>query len=338
MNRMYFICFAVMIMLYQANQSKADCSKYVANSDAITVFDQPLKYLDEPFPKAYRSLGYHFDFERYNAMAVDLYGMDRMNISGSAQFTKSQLRRVLNSIKENQQSVTMVLILDLRQESHGFINGLPFRFYIDRNEINKNVDPDCILQKEEREVKSLTRSEQNHIINISYSKKESYKLNLSSSVPFQTQDIHTECETVNALANEFLDRDLQVDYERFYVLDHNRPSDEDVDKFVSLFDTHNNEYTWLHIHCAGGKGRTTSFMAMADMLLNASQVEFKEIIKRQHVIGGSNLYATSGKPAWRAAAAKERLKFLEQFYNFATSPNGRLAGVSWSEFVDSSPK
>ena len=50
---------------------------------------------------------------------INLTGLDKLNISGSAQFSESGLSLIKSSIPNNFDLIDV----DLRQESHGFING-----------------------------------------------------------------------------------------------------------------------------------------------------------------------------------------------------------------------
>jgi hypothetical protein len=92
------------------------------------------------------------------------------------------------------------------------------------------------------------------------------------------------------------------------------PPQAEIDRFVKLVE-HMDKNTWLHVHCAAGSGRTTTFMAFFDMMHNAHAVSFEDIINRQWLIGGFQLI--NGKPsaAWKAQYAKERLKVIRQFYD-----------------------
>jgi hypothetical protein len=85
-------------------------------------------------------------------------------------------------------------------------------------------------------------------------------------------------------------------YARLYVTDHCRPRDSQVDTFVALVQKYYRRKLWFHLHWSplfsclfvfffknfsshGGKGRTTLFLCMYDMLVNASRgVSFDEFL------------------------------------------------------------
>ncbi|MCE5318822.1 MAG: hypothetical protein LLG04_15855, partial [Parachlamydia sp.] len=107
--------------------------------------------------------------------------------------------------------------------------------------------------------------------------------------------------------------DAGVGYLRLYLTDHMAPSSEEIERFLSFYRALSPN-SWLHVHCAGGDGRTTTLMTIVDMLHNAKELSFEEIVARQHALGGSNL-AHCGDPLdWKYPYAKERLEFLRKFY------------------------
>lgn len=130
---------------------------------------------------------------------------------------------------------------------------------------------------------------------------------------------------------------LGVKYHRFAVTDVTRPEDSDVDEFVKFFkelkikEKIEGEKYWLHFHCLAGKGRTTTFMSLFEMLQTAGPdvQSFEEILEDQHRVGGAdllNMWYTRSGPAW--------VSFLRNFYEYAKDQeHGYQSGKSWSEWV-----
>ena len=120
-------------------------------------------------------------------------------------------------------------------------------------------------------------------------------------------------------------------YLRLTLTDHLTPHHLEVDRFVRFYKTLS-KGAWLHFHCFAGKGRTTTFMVMYDMLKNADKVSFDDIVMRQFAIGGINLTAYNpNKPVWRQKAVTERIEFLKDFYQYVKA-NPKLQ-KSWTQWA-----
>ena len=104
-------------------------------------------------------------------------------------------------------------------------------------------------------------------------------------------------------------------------------------RFVD-FDTTLAPGVWLHFHCRGGDGRTTTFLAMHDIIHNAPQVSVNDILVRQYLLGGVNLYKPpDDSTSYQYPFAVEREKFIRDFYDYvyAVKPGGFK--VNWSAWV-----
>jgi len=225
-------------------------------NEPIKLLDRPMKHLDMEFPSSYRMLGESFEYSKYKNKTLDLYGLDKLNISGSAQFSVPQLENVMLDVVKHNPKIKKLIVLDLRQESHGFIEGKPFRFHMPRNEINAKVDPESILERERKLLDELINDKSNKQVHIRYSNRidSGEKFSLNHYISFQTNDIKSESEVVDALCSKIGGHTgVDIVYERFYVLDHSRPSDADIERFVDMFESIG-ETVWVHIHCAAGKG------------------------------------------------------------------------------------
>lgn len=106
-----------------------------------------------------------------------------------------------------------------------------------------------------------------------------------------------------------------------------------VDQFIE-FIHHLPKDAWLHIHCDGGKGRTTTFMIMVDTLKNGKNLSIEDIVKRQYQLGGVDLFDTS---VWvKGTYTKEQLDarkdFVVSFHHYVNDPEG-YEKKSWSEWL-----
>ncbi len=118
-------------------------------------------------------------------------------------------------------------------------------------------------------------------------------------------------------------------YYRIPVTDATRPEDSDVDSFITFLRDIQGKNHWLHFHCLAGLGRTTTFMAMYEMIKTATLkgTTFEDIIRRQHQIGGANLAFM-----WYSSSRVKWLNFLHNFYVY--SKHGFHQGMSWSKWVE----
>jgi hypothetical protein len=152
-------------------------------------------------------------------------------------------------------------------------------------------------------------------------------------------------EIDSAFSEEELLKKHNIQYRRFHIVDHQWPTPHVTD-FLVLYiihilkrqlntSTNLSDMNYIYFHCHGGEGRTTTVLCMYDMLFNAKQVSFKDIITRQKLLGGKDMYAScflTGAqqshlkhntdryvidiPSYKQYCAKERLKYLRKFYQY----------------------
>jgi hypothetical protein len=112
-------------------------------------------------------------------------------------------------------------------------------------------------------------------------------------------------------------------YERLYVADFHAPTDELVDTFVrSILNLPKDKTTWLHFHCAAGDGRTTTFMAMAQMMVMADKKSLDQILIDQRDVSPdqTNLCCyCKAQNAWKNAWARDRYGFLDLFHRYCVA-------------------
>ena len=99
-------------------------------------------------------------------------------------------------------------------------------------------------------------------------------------------------------------------YKNFRIGSKYLSKDEDIDEFVSFFDTLPKD-VFLYFHCIHGKGRTSMMLVMADIIRNSPRVSLKDIIKRQYLLGSVDLFDTT--PWTRATYATKALESRKEF-------------------------
>ena len=91
-------------------------------------------------------------------LPMRLRDIPTLNISGSAQFTKDQLLNLKNSINKDN-----ICIVDLRQESHGFINDLAISFYSIGKDLNNGFTTEETISTEDKLLNSIKQNSQINI-------------------------------------------------------------------------------------------------------------------------------------------------------------------------------
>lgn len=259
------------------------------NVNLIVDFRNP-EFSSTRFRKTSSNLNFH------NDTSLNLTGLNELNISGSRQFGTTNLSEIINAIG----TLKPITIIDLRQESHGFINDLPVSWANSKNNANLGLNKKQVLQDEANKLKSV---ELNKSITF-------YNHPQLTIIPTKVQDEASLVKT-KSLA-----------YVRITVTDGKIPTDDMVDYFINFARTNNN---WLHFHCKQGIGRTTTFMIMYDMMKNSKLVSLNDIIKRQLLLANFNSKEID------SFNNNERTAFLNKFYQYCRSNNDSY-NLSWSHW------
>lgn len=246
-------------------------------------------------------------YQRHIGPTPTRKGLNKLNASASGQFSKRGLKSILKLIPADD-----VLLVDLRRESHGFLDGTAVSWYGYRNYENVNKAP---IEIENTQQERLLQAKAIGNVRI-----------FDDKVAAKPRPLHVN----KAFSEKDLADHYDLGYIRLYVIDHHRPDDATVDQFLEIVRQLPDE-TWIHFHCAGGKGRATTFMTMYDMIRNSRDVSIDDIIRRQHLLGGSDLYQTKRALIWKNEPATERLEFVKRFYEY-TKANPHLE-MSWSEWI-----
>jgi hypothetical protein len=244
-------------------------------------------------------------------------GMLFLRASGSAQFSEKNLQWIKHKLGKYK-----ITVVDLRQEAHGFLNGLPISWYMAEDQINRGKGLAQIESDEESRLDGLLRKKDVTV----------FKLADSDEPQGFERGVDPELVKVNdAVTEKQLCADLELYYVRLPVADYQRPADKEVDRFIELVRSMDQD-SWLHIHCAQGVGRTTIFLAMFDMMHNAKYVSLEDIVKRQWLLGGIDLLSTDVSNQWEYPYAEERANFVRHFYQYCQNNNDDFKQL-WSEWL-----
>lgn len=254
------------------------------------------------------------DAEDKAALPESFRRVEWLRASGSAQFSEKELLEVKKNISE-----VKIVLVDLRQESHGFINGLPISWYGEKNWANAGKSVEEVLQLEQKELSELAAAQQA----IVYSKLKKDK---SSGGLVSAVSMAVPIEVVSS--EEQLARQNEMGYFRLAITDHCRPDDESVERFVEFVRTLP-PGSWLHMHCEAGHGRTTTFLTMYDMMKNAKNDSCAAIITRQRDIGGIDLLSSEEDRGWRMEKDQERKRFIKRFYQYCQANDDQYS-LKWT--------
>ncbi|MBS4839476.1 fused DSP-PTPase phosphatase/NAD kinase-like protein [Clostridium sp.] len=218
-----------------------------------------------------------------NNSTLNLVGLDNLNISGSQQFSKMNLPLLLKAIDTN----LPVIDFDLRQESHGFINGIPISFENEHNNANKGLSNDQVLKKEKAQLDSIKKG-----VPISFHNHPNKTI-----TPEEVFDEKTLVTSDN------------IKYMRIFATDEELPSVESIDSFITII-KNLKEDSWLHFHCKEGIGRTTTFMIFYDMMKNYNNVSANDITNRQIEL------ADFDSNDVHLLTSERRIALYDSFYNY----------------------
>lgn len=226
-------------------------------------------------------------------------GMDTMNYSASSCMSEKEFENVLLSAPVN---ADKFYDIDLRGESHGYLDGMAVSWFNNNDWGNDGREQFIIESIEKDQLKDAFKHQP-----ISIHKFADKGNNVEEPFEYTATTVRTEEQMVKEHGAKYL---------RLALLDHFRPDDSDVDRFLTFYKQLPSD-AWLHYHCYAGVGRTAVFATMHDIIKSAGNgVSFDDIIARQYLIGPTNLASWEGKNNWKMKSYKERYIFLRQFYDY----------------------
>lgn len=266
-------------------------------------------------PRNFRTTNDHLKIK--GAANPSVAGLAQLRASGSAEFTADSLKAMLAKLPGP------VTIFDLRQEDHGFINGNAVSWYATNNWANVGKSPKEVAADEKQRLESCAVGTEVVLSDDTAIKRESASATVERVA---VQIVQTERRLAKAAG---------ASYVRIPVTDHCRPTDAAVDQFI-LAVRALPPGNWAHFHCRAGKGRTTTFMVLYDMLRNAREVPLQDIADRQSALVGDYNVLAVDADGGKAGCSADRAVFVKAFYDYArANPNG--SPLLWSEWLKVQP-
>ncbi len=254
--------------------------------------------------------------EQAQAPVNFIHGIEKLNSSASGQFSESNL---LTTLQEREKK--HIWIIDLRSESHAFVDGQAISWYGPHNADNQHLTLSEITQKEKKQISDLVKQNQFHVGHIV--RKRSGMVQEVTPELVKSNQIETESELTYRLGYHYV---------RLPVVDRNVPNHHILDELINLVET-GPKNAWYHFHCRAGKGRATTFMVLYDIIKNGDKLLLNDIIERQAYFGGKDLRKLPVKQQdlWKLESAKDRLQLLKDFHQFRQSP--QYLKMPWSEWI-----
>ena len=253
---------------------------------------------------------------------VDLRGFNDLAMSASAQISENTFQAVRKNMKGK------IWIVDLRQESHGFIDGVAIDWLEGKNEGNKGLNLEEMQHKERTLLEELQKNPTVSIHEIISMDSLGAEIAVTRKHEVRVQKVETEAE---------LAKRLGVEYIRIPVSDRGFPSAEQVDRFLNL-----PQDAWLHFHCMGGVGRASTLMLMLDMLHHGNAFSLETYLNRQYWLLGKETFLYGEPdvkwPLWMHIEIRSKNDFLERFHCFASdAKRGNLTWSQWNEALKKPP-
>jgi len=249
-----------------------------------------------------------------------------LRASGSHQVDAMVLADVVNRIAEGGPELRRLLIVDLRQESHAFLDGRAVSWCADKDWSNVGQPPAWIARDEQCQLEKLATAPDTLVYAVH--KDADGDLQILGSSPFHVTRAETEEMVV-----EQIQRRLAISYLRLHVTDHCAPEDDAVRTFLQALGNVA-ATTWVHFHCHGGDGRTTTFLTMYDMLGVAktrspisSPPDLEYFRNRQLQIFHYDLKPNPSAKRWQTPLSEIRWRKLESFRRYVFGDYA--AGQPW---------
>jgi hypothetical protein len=135
------------------------------------------------------------------------------------------------------------------------------------------------------------------------------------------------------VSEEVVAKQHGFEYRKFFNDRGITPSAQVVDDLIKLIESVEPD-DWIHFHCLGGNSRTTMAMALVDILKNGKKIPLEDIIQRQFLMGGINLFDTTvwqKGSSYTAERLNARKKLMENLYIYVNDPEG-YGKQRWSEW------
>ena len=245
-------------------------------------------------------------------------GLDTLHASGGAQCSPEEMTALYTELRKHTDGP--IYDMDLRQESHGYLDGTAVSWYGERDWANIGKSQSAALRDEAKRLKDAVGK------TVYMAPLGKSKLPEGGKVG-RVQEAQSEQQVAEAAGFRYF---------RIAATDHVWPTEENIDRFIAFYRMLPKD-AWLHFHCEAGVGRTTAFLDMYDMMRNPG-VSFKDITYRQHELGGFyygpyNVKPKQGKDDWKQPYYLDKAAMMQKFYEYVQANYKNGYAVSWSAWL-----
>ena len=283
-----------------ANEPAGDQAKTAKEFKAPDLALKVDRYDKDQLPRNFRTCKDELAGLTRDGVMPSVKGLKDENVSASSCFSEKELEKILNTVPTTPDKFYDI---DLRLESHGYLDGMAVSWYSYKDWGNDGWDPATAKHRETDQLNDAMKKKPIEVYTFNDDSNE-----VGAPIYVISQKASTEEQMVKKHG---------AHYFRIAIPDHFRPADAQVDQFLAFYKQLPKD-AWLHYHCYAGMGRTTIFMIMHDILKSAPQgVSFDDIIKRQYLLGKVDLSAIPDKKQnWERQLYIERYRFTKQFYDY----------------------
>ena len=189
-------------------------------------------------------------------------GLEGLRDSGSSFMSVNEMKSMLKKIPADPSDI---IILDLRNESHGYINGHGVSWYSRYKRYNMGLTSQAV---ERREQKLLADALAAGTVDIATQAKNKSTV---MQTPIKVKSVQTERQLAESLG---------MKYYHIPIMDYHAPSRANIDQFIEFYKKLPKN-AWIHTHCEAGVGRTTITLSMIDMIHNAGKLSYDTIMTLQ---------------------------------------------------------
>ena len=244
-----------------------------------------------------------------------MQGLDSLHISGSAQYSEPQFRELAGQLRALAAG-DPVYVIDLRQESHAFLNGNAVSYYGNDNQQNIGMKLPQVEADEEMRFRPMQGTTQT--VYKSTSRKESSRRDIA------VENVMTERELAESEGFGYL---------RLCCTDHEWPDADQIDRFIEFVRGIDMNHVWLHFHCYAGQGRTSTFMSIYDMMKNPD-VTVEDVVLRQAMAGGKYLLYSDGSTVEDLRRHTEKARNIRLMYEYIQENRAGNYEIPWSVWLE----